>query len=224
MVTRNDEDKIIVEPDGQVSAAVIWLHGLGADGHDFEAIVPQLPAANQRGIRFIFPHAPMRPVTLNNGYVMRAWYDIVAINKTAKQDEAGMRASALLIEALIKEQLDQGLDCSKIVLAGFSQGGAVVLHTALRYAQRLAGVMALSCYLPLHDKVVSEISNENKGVPLLMAHGRMDDVVPMTMGVESRDYLSSLGYTVDWQSYDMPHSVCAEEIEYIDRWLCEVLR
>ena len=223
MVTRNEEDKIIVEPDGEVSAAVIWLHGLGADGHDFEAIVPQLTAANQRGIRFIFPHAPMQPVTLNNGYVMRAWYDIVAINKTARQDEAGLRTSALSIEKLIKQQTESGIDCSKIVLAGFSQGGAVVLHTALRYKQRLAGVMVLSGYLPLRDKVVDEVSNENKDIPVLMAHGRMDDVVPMVMGEEARDFILSLGYQVDWQSYAMPHSVCPDEVNYIDRWLCEVL-
>ena len=210
-------DAIQIETGPNPDAAVIWLHGLGADGHDFEPIVPELELA--RPVRFVFPHAPIRPVTINQGMHMRAWYDIFQFGG-GPEDEPGLRASQKLTEELIAAQ---GLPAGRIVLAGFSQGGAIVLLTALRHAERLAGVMALSTYLPLAPKLAAERSEANSDVPIFMAHGRYDDLIPMGRAQASRDALKALGYPVEWHDYPMPHSVCAPEIADISAFLSRVL-
>lgn len=198
-------------------AAVIWLHGLGADGHDFEPIVPELRL--QAAVRFVFPHAPVRPVTINQGMRMRAWYDILQLGG-GPEDDAGVRASQKLVEELIAEQ---PVPPARIVLAGFSQGGAIVLQTALRYPQRLAGVLALSTYLPLSATLPAERSAANDGLPIFMAHGQYDDIIPLRRAEQSRQLLEQLGYPVEWRAYPMPHSVCPDEIEDISRFLARVL-
>jgi phospholipase/carboxylesterase len=210
-------DAIQIETGPNPDAAVIWLHGLGADGHDFEPIVPELEL--EKPVRFVFPHAPMRPVTINQGMRMRAWYDILQLGG-GPEDERGLRASQKLTEELIRAQ---GLPAKRIVLAGFSQGGAVVLLTALRYPERLAGVMALSTYLPLAATLAAERSDANRETPLFMAHGRHDDLIPMQRAHASRDHLQKLGYAVEWHDYPMPHSVCAPEIADISSFLARVL-
>ena len=204
--------------------SIIWLHGLGADGHDFEPIVPDLQFQHKSKTRFIFPHAPSRPVTLNNGFVMPAWYDLVAISINAAQDEGGIRRSAQSINDLIDNELKQGVPSEHIILAGFSQGGAIALHTGLRYEKKLAGILALSTYLPLHDKLASEASEVNKQTPIFMAHGRDDQVVPMMLAESSRQHLISLNYKVDWRTYPMAHSVIPDEINDISRWFGQVLQ
>jgi len=198
-------------------ASVIWLHGLGADGHDFEPIVPELELA--RPVRFVFPHAPIRPVTINNGMRMRAWYDIYQFGG-GREDEQGLRASQKLVDDLIAAQ---GLPPEKIVLAGFSQGGAIVLQTGLRHAERLAGIMALSCYLPIASTVAAERSAANRSIPIFMAHGAYDDIIPIQRAQQSRAALESLGYAVEWHDYPMPHSVCAPEIADISAFLSKVI-
>jgi phospholipase/carboxylesterase len=210
-------DAIQIETGPDPQAAVIWLHGLGADGHDFEPIVPEL--ALERPVRFVFPHAPIRPVTINQGMRMRAWYDILQLGG-GPEDEAGLRASQKLTEELIRAQ---GLPADRIVLAGFSQGGAIVLLTGLRYPERLAGVMALSTYLPLAGTLAAERSAQNRETPIFMAHGRHDDLIPMQRAQASRDYLRQLGYAVEWHDYPMPHSVCAPEIADLSSFLARVL-
>ncbi len=210
-------DAIQIETGPDPEAAVIWLHGLGADGHDFEPIVPELELA--RPVRFVFPHAPIRPVTINQGMRMRAWYDILQLGG-GPEDEAGLRASQKLTEELIRAQ---ELPANRIVLAGFSQGGAIVLLTGLRYPERLAGVMALSTYLPLAGTLAAERSEANRATPILMAHGRDDELIPMQRAQASRDYLQKLGYAVEWHDYPMPHSVCAPEIADISSFLARVL-
>lgn len=198
---------------------VIWLHGLGADGHDFFPIVPQLNLPAQPGIRFIFPHAPRQPVTINGGYVMRAWYDIIAPDLTARQDKAGILRSAALILEIMDDQIRQGISKDKILLAGFSQGGAMALHIGLRETKGLAGIMALSCYLPLADELpVPEVAQEGN-LPIFMAHGNYDPIVPLQAGVMSKDMLTKLGYAITWKEYPMEHSVCEEEIADISEWL-----
>jgi phospholipase/carboxylesterase len=199
-------------------ASVIWLHGLGADGHDFEPIVPELELA--RPVRFVFPHAPVRPVTLNQGMRMRAWYDILQLGG-GPEDEAGIRASQKLLEAMIVEEKKRG--ARTIVLAGFSQGGAIVLQTALRHAERLAGVLALSTYLPLNATLEAERSPANRDLPIFMAHGQYDDIIPLARAEQSRRILERLGYRVQWHAYPMPHSVCPEEIAEISAFLRSVL-
>jgi len=210
-------DAIQIETGPNPDAAVIWLHGLGADGHDFEPIVPELELA--RPVRFVFPHAPIRPVTINQGMRMRAWYDIFQFGG-GPEDEAGLRASQKLTEELIAAQ---GLPAGRIVLAGFSQGGAIVLLTALRHAERLAGVMALSTYLPLAGKLAAERAEANRETPIFMAHGRYDDLIPMQRAQASREHLQKLGYAVEWHDYPMPHSVCAPQIADISSFLARVL-
>lgn len=204
-----------VETGPQPTHAVIWLHGLGADGHDFEPVVPELRL--KRPLRYIFPHAPIRPVTINMGMRMRAWYDILQFGG-GPEDEAGIRASQRLLEELIRSEKGK-----KIVLAGFSQGGATVLQTGLRYPERLAGILALSTYLPLASTLESEASQANKDVPILMAHGEFDDLIPIRRAEASREALVKLGYKVEWHSYPMPHSVCAPEIADIAKFLARVL-
>ena len=203
-------------------AAVIWLHGLGADGHDFEPIVPELRLPPALQLRFIFPHAPVRPVTLNQGMRMRAWYDIFQLGGGA-EDEAGIRESGSAVQQLMHEQIKRGIDTSRIVLAGFSQGGAIALHTALRYSAPLAGVLALSTYLPLRATLKEEMKEANQHVPIFMAHGLYDDIIPLERAEQSRKILADAGYEVEWRTYPMPHSVCAEEIADIAGFLVRLL-
>ncbi len=198
-------------------AAVIWLHGLGADGHDFEPIVPELRLPQP--VRFVFPHAPVRPVTINQGMRMRAWYDIFQFGG-GREDEAGIRASQESVERLVKQQT---LPPHRVVLAGFSQGGAIVLQTALRYPARLAGVMALSTYLPLAGTLERERSEANRDIPIFMGHGKFDDLIPVDRARKSRDFLKGLNYNIEWHDYPMPHSVCAEEIRDIAGFLVRIL-
>lgn len=211
-----DAVEIDTGPDPQ--AAVIWLHGLGADGHDFEPIVPELRLAHP--VRFVFPHAPMRPVTINQGMRMRAWYDIFQFGG-GPEDEAGIRASQQLLENRIASEKKRGV--SQIVLAGFSQGGAIALQTALRHPERLAGVLALSTYLPLAATLQAERSQANRDLPIFMAHGQYDDIIPLSRAEQSRQMLARLGYPVQWRAYPMPHSVCPEEIGHISAFLGRIL-
>ena len=197
--------------------AVLWLHGLGADGHDFEPIVPELRL--RFGVRFVFPHAPVRPVTINGGMHMRAWYDILGFDRRAKEDSAGIRASAAAVAELIDREIARGMPSDRIVLAGFSQGGAIALHTALRESRPLAGVLALSTYLPLAATLAGERSAANAAIPLFMAHGTDDPVLPLELAENSRRVLEALDYAVDWHAYPMTHSVCMEEVGAIGAWL-----
>ena len=208
-------DAVEIETGSPPQAAVIWLHGLGADGHDFEPIVPELRLA--KPVRFVFPHAPVRPVTINNGMRMRAWYDIFQFGG-GREDDAGIRASQKLVEKLIEAQPTE-----KVILAGFSQGGAIVLQTALRYPKKLAGVMALSTYLPLASTLAAERSAANADIPIFMAHGQYDDIIPIRRSQESKNLLEKLGYGVEWHDYPMPHSVCGEEVTDISAWLAKLL-
>jgi phospholipase/carboxylesterase len=205
-------------------AAVIWLHGLGADGHDFPPVVPELRLPSSLPVRFVFPHAPMRSVTINMGMMMRAWYDIRAMDGARQEDEAGVRESQRQIEALIARERERGMASRRIALIGFSQGGAMALHTGVRYPERLAGIAGLSCGLPLADRMAAEASPANRDTPIFVAHGRFDDLVPMTRGRQAVDTLTKLGYTVSWHEYPMPHSVCAEEIADLSSWLQTALR
>ena len=205
-------------------SAVIWLHGLGADGHDFEPIVPELNLPPESNIRFIFPHAPMIPVTINQGFVMRAWYDIKSASIASEPDEAGIRASVALLNELIDEQLASGIAAERLVLAGFSQGGAIALQAGLTQTQKLAGIMALSTYLPLADKLVKEKSEVNQNTPIFMAHGSIDQVLPIDLAYTARGWLERESYTLEWHEYEqMPHSVSLDEINHISAWLQRVL-
>ncbi len=216
-------DAVVFEPPEPADASVIWLHGLGADGHDFEPIVPHLGAHNTGHIRFVFPHAPQIPVTLNGGYVMRAWYDIVDVDLRRRADEKGVRGSEQILRDYVAEELARGIAANRIVVAGFSQGGAIALHTGLRYPQPLAGILALSTYLPMPEAAAAERHGSNASVPVFLAHGRQDPVIPFEAGDSSRAQLESLGYKVEWHSYPMPHAVCPEEIIDIAVWLSAVL-
>ena len=212
---------IEIETGANPRHAVIWLHGLGADGHDFEPIVPELEVA--RPLRYVFPHAPVRPITINGGMAMRAWYDISGMEIAQRQDEAGIRASQGLLEGLIAREIERGIPAERIVLAGFSQGGAIALQTALRYPERLAGILALSTYLPLASTVEAERAGANQALPIFMAHGRFDDIIPLDRAQASRKHLEALGYAVEWHEYPMPHSVCPPEIAHIAAFLTRVL-
>jgi phospholipase/carboxylesterase len=204
-------------------AAVIWMHGLGADGNDFVPIVRELDLTDCPAIRFVFPHAETMPVTINNGYVMRAWYDILGMDLVRREDEVGLRKSQQQIEQLIAREIERGIPAERIILAGFSQGCAMTLQTGLRYPHKLAGMLCLSGYLPLADKLSAERSQSNRSTPIFMAHGRVDPVVQIARAETSRDFLTSLGYAVEWKDYSMPHSVCEEEIDdighVITHWL-----
>lgn len=217
---------IELESAPQPTAAVIWMHGLGADGNDFVPIVHELDLAGAPAIRFVFPHAPARPVTINNGHVMRAWYDISfgdLEGNTRKADEKGVRESQAQIGALVAREQSRGIPAARIVLAGFSQGGAVALQTGLRHAETLAGVMALSTYLPLAESFAQEATAANAKTAVFMAHGTHDPVVPYAMGRASGDRLQQAGYALEWHDYPMQHSVCLEEVADISRWLVRVL-
>ncbi|MEO7935499.1 MAG: carboxylesterase [Dokdonella sp.] len=212
-------DCLQTETGADPNFAVIWLHGLGADGNDFVPIVQELVAKDWPAIRFVFPHAPKRPVTINMGMSMRAWYDITGMEIAQKQDEAGIRDSITHLESLIAREVERGIAASRIFLAGFSQGAAMVLSGGLRHADALAGIIALSGYLPLEKQLADERSPANAQVPLFIGHGSVDPVVPQTLGMLTRDYLRNLGYTVDWHSYPMAHQVCAEEITDLRNWI-----
>ena len=219
-------ETIEIETGKNPTASVIWMHGLGADGNDFVPVVNELDL-DSAAVRFVFPHAPMRPVTINNGYVMRAWYDVSfgdLEGKSRRPDAVGIHESQEQVAALIERELGRRSRAERIVLAGFSQGGAIALQTALRHPQQLAGVMALSTYLPLADSLPQEAAAANRTTPVFMAHGLFDPVVPLVMGAGSMTFLTRLGYTVEWHQYPMQHSVCAEEIQDIAKWLKSILR
>lgn len=219
-------ETVELETGANPAGSVIWLHGLGADGHDFEPIVPELRLPRTLSLRFVFPHAPIRPVTINGGMQMRAWYDIYSLDSDGPSDEAGIRQSAAILESLIAREQDRGIASNKIVLAGFSQGGAIAMHVALRSPTRLAGLMALSTYLPLPGVFQSEVI-ERAGancldLPIFMAHGSFDPVLPMRLGRSSYDLLTNAGIKAEWHEYPMAHAVCAEEIAAIRTWLLSV--
>lgn len=213
---------IEIETKPKPSHSVIWLHGLGADGNDFVPVVKEMKLP-PLGIRFVFPHAPLRPVTINGGFVMRAWYDIAYQELAFKEDERGLRDSQKLIEDLIARENARGIPSGRIVLAGFSQGGVMTLQVGLRQPKRLAGLMALSAYVPMSRVVEVERNAANNTLAIFMGHGISDNVVPLALGKMSRDSLIKLGYEVEWHQYTMPHSVCAEELADIGAWLKRVL-
>jgi len=216
-------ETVTVETGPNPTTTILWMHGLGADGHDFEPLVPELLEAGMPALRFVFPHAPVRPVTINNGYQMRAWYDIVGIDRRSAEDFVGIQASADALTDLIRAENARGVANSQIVLAGFSQGGAMALHLATRFPDKLAGVIGLSCYLPLAKEFASERSSANLTTPIFMAHGAQDPVVPFSMGDESRRVLEGTGYRVEWHAYPMPHALCAEEVADIKSFIAKLL-
>ena len=215
-------ETIEIETGERPDGAVIWLHCLGADGHDFEPIVPELRLPQRLALRFVFPHAPIRPVTLNQGMRMRAWYDILQLGG-GREDDPGIRASQKSLDNLIAREGARGIAPARIVLAGFSQGGAIALQTALRSGERLAGTLALSTYLPLAPTLAAERNAANRDLPIFMAHGSQDPMIPIDRARASRDALAALGYPVEWREYPMPHSVCLDEISDIAAWLTRVL-
>ncbi|HVH82909.1 MAG TPA: hypothetical protein VM713_01205 [Steroidobacteraceae bacterium] len=216
-------EAVEVETGANPTAAVIWLHGLGADGHDFEPIVPELVSPGERALRFVFPHAPIRPVTLNGGFAMRAWYDIVSLERRGPEDEAGIRASQAAVETLIRRENARGIATSRIVLAGFSQGGSVALFAGTRYGEKLAGIMGLSCYLLLAGRLAAERGSANQATPIFLAHGLEDPIVAPLLGEQARAALEGAGYPVEWHTYPMPHSVSPQEVGDIAQWLRRVL-
>ncbi len=216
-------DAVEVEPPAAPDAAVVLMHGLGADGHDFESIVPEMRLPASASIRWVFPHAPVRPVTINAGSRMRAWYDIAGLDRRSPEDDAGIRDSARAVHDLVHRERDRGIDSSRIVVAGFSQGGALALFAALRWPERLAGVAALSTYLPLATTLGKEAHPANAAVPVFMAHGTYDSLVAPELGRGSRDLLRAQGYDVEWHEYPIPHSVSAEEVADLREWLLRVL-
>jgi phospholipase/carboxylesterase len=212
-------DAVVLAPATPASASVIWLHGLGADGHDFVPIVPELKLPDSPGVRFVFPHARVRPVTLNMGMRMRAWYDIKTLTAEGRADEEGLRESVAVLERFIAAERAGGIASSRIVIAGFSQGAAVALHAALRHAKPLAGILALSSYLPLQALLAAELSEANRATPILMCHGQQDPVLPLALGVMACNWLRASGYRVEWKEYPMQHQVCLPEIQDIATWL-----
>lgn len=223
----SDDNPIILQTDPddsrEADAAVIWLHGLGADGSDFVPIVSELKLPDALNIRFIFPHAPLRPITINQGYRMRGWYDITSLDIANRDDEAGIVESSAMLTRLCDQQLAQGIAATRIIVAGFSQGGAIALHAGLRYAHTLGGIMALSTYLPMQQRLQQESTAANRNTPIFMAHGLHDDVVATQFGQQTRALLQQQGYRVQWHDYAMGHSVCMEEINDISNWLERIL-
>ncbi|BAJ02570.1 alpha/beta hydrolase [Shewanella violacea] len=212
-------ERITIEPNTSATACVIWLHGLGDSGAGFAPVVPELGLPDDHSIRFIFPHAPEQAVTINQGYVMRAWYDIKSMDLHNRADMPGVLESEQAVIALIQEQVDCGIPADKIVLAGFSQGGVMSLFTGLRYPQTLAGIMALSCYLPTADKLPSQLSEANTLTSILQHHGEQDDVVPLFTGKMANDLLNQAGYPTEWKTYAMGHSVLPQQLQDIAKWL-----
>ena len=223
----NKNEVIEKEINGTPTATVIWLHGLGADGSDFEPIVPQLEIPKNLGLRFIFPHAPLRSITINGGMTMRAWYDVMSLDRDGTQDEEGIRQSTLMLESLIEREKKRGITSRRIIIAGFSQGGAIALHTALRYPKKLGGLLALSTYLPLESTLNSEVIENDKSqprdLPIFLAHGQYDPVIPFDAGKLSRLKLEEMQYSVLWNEYPMDHSVCQNEIKDIGVWISKNL-
>ena len=213
-------DSITIEISQPIQASVIWMHGLGADGHDFEPVVQMLKIPNTR---FILPHAPHRAITANNGYEMRGWYDIYAFGGNSKEDEAGIRVTQRQIEALIVQEVARGIPSERIVLAGFSQGGAIALQAGLRHASPLAGILALSTYLPLENTLAAEANPANQNIPIFMAHGTTDTVIPLERAQRSLNALKAHDYAIAWHEYPMAHTVCMEEIDYIREFLQQIL-
>lgn len=222
-MTHKPLETIEIETAPDPSVSVIWLHGLGADGNDFVPIVRELDLAGCPAIRFVFPHAPVMPVTINNGYMMRAWYDILGVDIAGREDEPGLRKSQTMVEHLITQEKARGIPAARIILAGFSQGCAMTLQTGLRHPEPLAGLLCLSGYLPVHASLPAERHGANHDTPIFLAHGRTDPIIPIDRAEKSRDMLLALGYQVEWHEYMMPHSVCAEEIADIGAWLRRVL-
>ena len=218
---RESEHEVTLEPVAPATASVVLLHGLGADGWDFAPIVNELRLPDELPVRFVFPHAPLRPVTVNAGYVMRAWYDIRSFTPEGRADEAGLAESVARVNTYLDAEIGHGIPASRLVLAGFSQGGAVALSAGLTFAGRLGGILALSAYLPFPARLSAEKSVANAAVPILMCHGRMDPVVPIAMGLEARDALQAHGYAVEWHEYPMQHEVCGAELAVVGRWLRE---
>ena len=217
-------DVVELQTGDEIRASVLWLHGLGASGHDFEPIVPHLGLPASFGVRFVFPHAPLRAVTINNGYVMRAWYDVMGPDLAARQDKSGIRDSESKLRALVQRETARGISPKHIVLAGFSQGGVMALHTGLRYGERLAGILALSCYLPLAERIEAERSQANAATPVLMAHGRYDNLIPMALGHAGYQRLVAIGQPIEWQAYPIGHEVSLAETTAIGRWLGSILK
>jgi phospholipase/carboxylesterase len=219
-------ETVEIETGREPVGSVIWLHGLGADGHDFGPIVPELGLPGRLPLRFVFPHAPVRPVTINAGMSMRAWYDVASFDRSGPQDEDGIRASAAMLEGLVAREQERGIPHERIVVAGFSQGGAIAMHMALRFPHRLAGLLALSTWLPLGESLASEVAGNEaaqpRDLPIFLAHGSFDPMLPLGLGIESRAALERLGFTVEWHEYPMAHSVCAAEIVDIGAWLAGV--
>ncbi|MDN3653380.1 dienelactone hydrolase family protein [Thalassotalea ponticola] len=215
-------DCVVIEPQNKANASVIWLHGLGANGHDFEPVVPMMSFADDTQVRFVFPHAPQQPVTINGAMVMPAWYDILDMSVERKVDVTQLRQSADAIEALIEAELDKGVDSSRIILAGFSQGGAVAYETALRFDKPLGGLIAMSTYFATHDSIA--LSDANRGLDILVMHGSQDPVVVPELGDKACQYLKAFGFSPTFKSYPMPHAVCAEQIADINAWLVARLR
>ena len=215
----SQKDAVIIEPETAASASVIWLHGLGADGHDFEPIVPELRLPADPGVRFIFPHAPVRAVTINAGMQMRAWYDVRHMDLRMQEDADSINDSAKIASDYIDTEIANGIPADNIILAGFSQGGAIALHAGLRYPEKLAGLLVLSAYLPLPELLASEGSDANRTVSIMMAHGIYDPVIPVDAGKQSCEFLHQHGYPTTWVTYPMQHAVCLEEIQDIANWL-----
>ncbi|HXN09898.1 MAG TPA: hypothetical protein VN859_01545 [Steroidobacteraceae bacterium] len=217
-------DAVTLSPErGPASASVVWLHGLGADGHDFAPIVPQLRLPDALAVRFVFPHAPRRAVTINQGLMMRAWYDVRTRGTSLVEDAAGIAESTALVQGYLQREVGLGIALRRLVLAGFSQGGAIALHAGLRAGESLGGIMGLSTYLPQREQLSAEAIAANCATPVLLCHGRHDTVLPFPLGELARDSLRGLGYAVQWQAYPMGHEVCAAEIEDIAAWLARVL-
>ncbi len=212
-------ETVEIEPNGSPCGSVIWLHGLGADGHDFEAIVPELGLGDSLPLRFVFPHAPVRPVTLNGGMAMRAWFDIYGVDRSARVDEAGIGGSVAQVEALISRECERGMTLGQVTLAGFSQGGCIALTAALTYPARLAGVIGLSTYLPRAAETLAGRSDANADLPVFLAHGIYDPVLPLALGQEVHQALDAAGYNAEWHDYPMPHAVCPDEIAAIAAFL-----
>jgi phospholipase/carboxylesterase len=216
-------EAVEIETGRKPTGAVIWLHGLGADGHDFAPIVPQLVSPEERPLRFVFPHAPVRPVTINGGMAMRAWYDILGFGPGIPQDEAGIRAADEQVQELILRENARGIPTDHIVLGGFSQGGAISLFAGPRYPEKLAGIMGLSCYMLLEDLMPAERTRVNYSTPVFLGHGTQDPVVDIRLGAQARQLLEAGGHPVEWHAYPMPHSVCPQEVDDIAAWLRKVL-
>lgn len=212
-----------IETSACPTHAIVWLHGLGADGNDFVPLINELELLPGQSIRFVFPHAPERPVSINNGYIMRAWYDIYHSDFNDRQDQSGIRDSQQAVDALIEREMQRGIPSKHILLAGFSQGGAMALHTGLRRSNPLAGIIALSCYLPLAETLAAEVCTANATTPLFMAHGVYDPVIPVTHAIASREELLNAGYPLEWHEYPMAHTVCGQEIIDIGRWLRRIV-